>query len=54
MNFNQKNWAELLLSAEFAINIIIFKSTQLSLFIINKEYKSQISFNVIKKLKTVR
>ncbi len=39
INFNQKNQAELLLSMKFAANIVIFKLTQLSLFIVNKEYK---------------
>ena len=39
INFNQENQAELLLSMKFVVNIAISKSTQLSLFIINKEYK---------------
>ena len=45
VDFNQENWASLLLSGEFAANAAVSESTQLSPFAATRGYQQRISFD---------
>ena len=54
VDFNQENWASLLLSGKFAANIAVSESTQLSPFTATRGYQPRMSFDEAEPIEIAR